>query len=110
VDARNGVGVCYSGSIFKRGRTKVKIAFIALSVAALIAAPVIYARDTSSKTPRVHHNVFKKHPQVVSGYAPWRVNGVMTGYPGTFGYASGAPKDYTYENSRNGGGGGGGGM
>jgi hypothetical protein len=34
---------------------------------------------------------------------------VKTGYPGASGYAPSAPKDYTYDNSRNAGGGGGGG-
>ena len=90
-----------------------KTAIIALSAAALIAAaPTVYARDASTKTPRVHYTVSMKRPQVVSGYAPWRVmhaNGAKTGYPGAYGYAPGAPKDYTYENSRNAGGGGGGG-
>ena len=36
--------------------------------------------------------------------------GSNTGYPSASGYAPSAPKDYIYDNSRNGGGGGGGGM
>lgn len=77
-----------------------KTAIIALSAAALIAA-----------TPAVggqQHKVFKKHHhQVVYGYAPWRH--AHATYPGAFSFAPSGPKDYTYENSRNGGGGGGGG-
>ena len=49
------------------------------------------------------HRVFKKRPQVVTGYAPWRVvhaKGVKTGYPGASSYPPSAPKDYTYDNSR----------
>ena len=90
-----------------------KTAIIALSAAALIAAaPAVFAQNVSSRTPAQHHKIFKKRPAVVSGYAPWRVvhaKGVKTGYPGAFGYAPSAPKDYTYELSRIGGGGGGGG-
>ena len=85
-----------------------KTVIMTLSVAVLIAAaPAVLARNASHQ----HHQVFKKRPQVVYGYAPWRVmhaNGVRTGY-GASGYAPSAPKDYTYENSRNAGGGGGGG-
>ena len=90
----------------------VKTTIIAFSAAALIAAaPAVFAQNVSSRTPVQHHKVFKKRPQVVSGYAPWRVVHAkgMTGYPGAFGYAPSVPKDYTYENSRNAGGGGGGG-
>jgi hypothetical protein len=91
-----------------------KTAIIALSAVALIAAaPAVLAQNVSSKTRDHRHQVFKKHPQGVSGYAPWRVmhaNGVKTGYPGASGYTPSAPKDYTYENSRNAGGGGGSGM
>jgi len=80
----------------------VKTAIITLSAAILIAtAPAVLAR-----------NVSKKHLPNISGHAPWRVmhdNGVKTGYPGAWGYATGAAKDYTYDNSRNAGGGGGGG-
>ena len=94
-----------------------KTAIIALSAAALIAAaPAVYAQDASSKTPRVQHNVSKRHVSRklhpgVSAHAlrPEQTTGWMRSYPGAFGYAPGAPKDYTYENSRNGGGGGGGG-
>jgi hypothetical protein len=88
---------------------------IAFSAAALIAAtPAVLARNLSSRTPGQQHKVFKKRPQVVYGYAPWRVvhtRGVKTGYPypGAFSFAPSVPKDYTYENSRAAGGGGGGG-
>jgi hypothetical protein len=97
----------------KKEAGKVKTTIIALFAAVLItAAPAVHARHLSTKTPEQQHKVFKKRHQVVSGYAPWRVmhaNGMKTGYPGAFSYAPGAPKDYTYENSRNAGGGGGGG-
>ena len=90
-----------------------KTAIITLSAAILTAtAPAVLARNVSSNAPHQHHQVSKKHPRV-AGYAPWRVlhdNGVKMGYPGAWGYAPGAPKDYTYENSRNAGGGGGSGM
>ena len=90
-----------------------KTTIIALSAAALIAAaPGVLAQNVSSKTPDQQHKVTKKRPQVVTGYAPWRVvhaKGVKTGYPGASSYPPSAPKDYTYENSRNAGGGGGGG-
>ena len=86
-----------------------KTVIMTLSAAVLVAAaPVVLARNA----PHQHRQVFKKHPQVVYGYAPWRVmhaNGVRTGY-GASGYAPSAPKDYTYDNSRNAGGGGGSGM
>ena len=82
-----------------------KTAFITLSAAILIAtAPAVLARNVSSKAPHPHHQVTKKHPANVSGYA--HDNGVRTGYPGAWGYAPGTPKDYTSENSRNAGGGG----
>jgi uncharacterized membrane protein len=90
-----------------------KTAIFALSAAILIAAaPAVLAKLVSSKTPDQHYQFSKKHPQVVSGYAPWHAThtkGMQTRYPSAFGYAPSAPKDYTYENSRNGGGGGGGG-
>jgi hypothetical protein len=66
----------------------------------------------SNKAPDQQHHASKKHPQVVSGYAPWHARhgkGMQSDYPSAFGYAPSAPKDYTYENSRQGGGGGGGG-
>jgi hypothetical protein len=93
---------------------KVKTPIVALLAAVLItAAPAVDARNVSTKSLEQQHKVFKKRPQVVSGYAPWplmqQANGAKTGYPGAFGYAPGAPKDYTYDNSRNAGGGGGGG-
>jgi hypothetical protein len=96
-----------------KGGRKVKTAIITLSAAILIAAaPAVLAENVSSRAPHQHHQVSKKHPTSIYGYAPWRVmhaNGMMTGYPGAFGYAPGAPKDYTIDNSRNAGGGGGGG-
>ena len=85
-----------------------KTVIMTLSAAFLVAAaPAVLARNA----PHQHHQVFKKRPQVVYGYAPWRVmqpNGVRTSN-GASGYAPSAPKDYTYDNSRNAGGGGGGG-
>ena len=91
-----------------------KTAIIAFSAAVLIAAaPAVLAQNVSSKTPdQQQHHASKKHPRVVSGYAPrhaMHAKGFKTGYPGAFGYAPSEPKDYTYENSRNAGGGGGGG-
>ena len=90
-----------------------KTTIIALSAAALIAAaPVVYAQGVSSKAPSEQHKVSKKHHPGASNYALRRethLKGWTMGYPGAFGYAPGAPKDYTVENSRNAGGGGGGG-
>jgi hypothetical protein len=109
--SRKGVGVYYSNE----GGRKVKTTIIALSAAALIAAaPAVSVQGASSKSPSVQHNLSKKRHPGVSGYAPRRVvhaKGMATGYPRAsgFGFAPSAPKDYTYENSRNGGGGGGGG-
>jgi hypothetical protein len=97
----------------RKEAAKMRTTIITLSAAALIAAaPAVLAQNISSKTRDQHHQVSRKHPQAVSGYAPWRgmhANGVKTGYPGASGYAPSAPKDYTYDNSRNAGGGGGGG-
>ena len=96
----------------KKEAEKMKTTIVALSAAALIAAaPAALVQNVSSRTPDQHHKVFKKRPQGVSGYAPWRVvhaTGVKMGYPGAFGYAPTVPRGYTYENSRNAGGGGGG--
>jgi hypothetical protein len=96
----------------KKEAGQVKTTIIALSAAALIAAaPAVLAQNVSSKTPGQQHKVFKK-PQVVTDYAPWRAlhaKGVKTGYSGASSYPPSAPKDYTYDNSRNAGGGGGGG-
>jgi hypothetical protein len=95
----------------KKEAEKMKTTIVALSAAALIAAaPAVLAQNVSSKEPDQHHKVFKKRPKVVSGYAPWHAvhaKSVKMGYPGAFGYAPIAPKDYTYELSRIGGGGGG---
>jgi hypothetical protein len=92
---------------------KVKTTIIALSAAAVIAAaPGVLAQNVSSKTPDKQHHASKKHPRVVSVYAPGRAmhaKGSKTGYPGAWGYTPSEPKDYVYENSRYGGGGGGGG-
>jgi uncharacterized protein YukJ len=101
--ARSDLGVHHSNE----GGGNVKTAIVTLSAAILIAAaPAVLARNASSKAP--HQQVSKKH----SGYAPWRgmhANSVKVGNPGASGNAPSAPKDYTYENSRNAGGGGGGG-
>ena len=89
-----------------------KTAIVTLSAAILIsAAPAALAQNVSGKTPDQHQRLSKKHPPNISGYAPWRVhaNGVKTSYPRASAYAPGAPKDYSYDNSRNAGGGGGGG-
>jgi hypothetical protein len=89
----------------------VKTAIIALSAAALIAAaPALLAQNVSSKAPGQRHKVFKKRPQIVTDYAPSHVvhaKDMKTGYPGASSYPPSAPRDYTYDNSRNGGGGGG---
>jgi hypothetical protein len=89
----------------------VKTTIIALSAAALIAAaPVVFAKNVSNKTLSQQHIVFKKRPQVVTGYAPWHeahARGVKTGYLGASSYPPSALKDYSYDNSRNAGGGGG---
>jgi hypothetical protein len=79
------------GFVFQtREDEKMKTALITLSAATFIAtAPAVLARNESSKAPHQHHQVSKKHPPNISGYAP------------------SAPKDYTSENSRNAGGGGG---
>jgi hypothetical protein len=107
----NGVGVYHSNE----GGRKMKTAIIALSAAVLIAAaPAVLAQNVLSKTPDQQHHASKKHPRVVSSYAPrhaMHAKGFKTVYPGAFGYAPSAPKDYAYEISRiAGGGGGGGGM
>jgi hypothetical protein len=88
----------------------VKTTIIALPVAAVITATSgVLAQNVSNKTPDQQHHASGKHPRVVSGYVPrhaMHVNGVRAGYPGAFGYAPSEPKDYTYEDSRQGGGGG----
>jgi hypothetical protein len=90
-----------------------KTAIIMLSAAIIIAAaPAVFARSESNRAPHRHHRDSLQHPASISGHVPRRVmhdNGAQPGYPGASGYAPGAPKDYTYENSRNAGGGGGGG-
>ena len=86
---------------------------IVFSAAAMIAvAPAVLAQNVSTKTPDQHHKVFKKRPQVVSGYVPRHAvhaNSVKMGYPAAFGYARNPPGDYNAEGGRQAGGGGGGG-
>ena len=65
---------------------------IALSAAVLIAAaPAVFAKGVSSKTPSVQHKVSKKH-HGVTNYAEMQGKGWTMGYPGAFGYAPGAPQ------------------
>jgi hypothetical protein len=92
----------------------VKTTTIALFAAVLIiAAPAALAQNGPTKTPDRQHKVFKKRPQIVTSYAPWRVmhatRGARMGYPGASGYAPSTPNDYTSDSSRNAGGGAGGG-
>ena len=82
-----------------------KTAITALS-ALIVAAPAVLAQNLSSKTPA--HHASRTHHRVVSGGDASRHAMHVEGYPGAFGHAPNAPKDYTYENSRNAGGGGGG--
>jgi hypothetical protein len=108
------VGVEHRRGYSKKEAGKVKTTIIALFAAVLIAtAPAVLSQQVSTKTPDQHHKAFKKRSQAVGGYARWRLthatNGATTGYPGASSYAPSTPKDYTYDNSRNGGGGGGGG-
>lgn len=89
-----------------------KATIITFSAVALIAAaPVVLARSVSGKTPHQHHQVSRKHPRSIPGYASghaMNARGSKTSYPGAFGYAPIEPKDSTLENSRQAGGGGGG--
>jgi hypothetical protein len=98
----------------------VKARIIALSAAVLIAAaPAVFAKNASSKTPSMQHKVSKKHHPAVTNYAPRRemqAKGWTPGYPGAFGYAPRAApvvRDMTdispYGGSAGGGGAGGGG-
>jgi hypothetical protein len=95
------------GLSFKRGRTKDEDSDHRTFYTVLIAAaPAVLAQNVSSKTPDQQHHASKKHPRLVSGYAPrhaMHAKGFKTGYSGAFGYAPSAPKDYTYEISRIGG-------
>jgi hypothetical protein len=91
----------------------VKTTIIALSAAALIAAPATLAQSAASRMPPLH-KVSKQHHRVVSGYASPRemqTMGWKRGYPGAFGYAPGEPRnrDRDLDASRQAGGGGGGG-
>lgn len=90
-----------------------KAMIIALTVAALVAVPAVFAQGVS-KTPghEMQHKVLKKRHPGVSGYAPGRemqAKGSKKGYPGAFGYAPAEPRDYTTGMSNQAGGGGGGG-
>jgi hypothetical protein len=77
-----------------------KTAIIAL-VALIAAAPAVLAQNVSSKMPNRHH-VSRKHPPVVSaGYASRHAMHAKS-HPGAFGYAPSEPKDFFYENSKNG--------
>jgi hypothetical protein len=92
------------------GGLKVKKTIIALSAAALVVAPAL-ARDAAGKTSGLHHAVSKKHRSGVALRHEMQAGGAKTSYPGTFGYAPGAPGgiDRDLERSRQAGGGGGGG-
>src|SRR5262249_54503617 len=102
----SGVGVCHSNE----GGRKMKTVIIALSAAVLIAAaPAVLCQRLSSKTLDQQQHATKKHVRGVASCAQrpaMHAKGLITDYPGAFGYAPSAPKEYTYENSRNGGGGG----
>lgn len=90
-----------------------KTTIVALFAATVVvAAPTGLAQNVWSKTAGQQHKIFKKRPYV-AGHNPWHAvhaRGPEMDYPGSFGYAPSAPKDYTLENSRQAGGGGGGGM
>jgi len=91
----------------------VKTTFIALSAAVLItAAPAALAQQASAKTPDQHRQVSRKHLGAMSAHGSQHATHaprLTTGYPGAFGYAPNAPRDYSLESSRQAGGGGGGG-
>jgi hypothetical protein len=92
----------------------VKTMIIALSAAALIAAPTVPAQSAASKMPALQHKVSKQHNRGVSGYASQREMQAMSwrkGYPGAFGYVPGEPRspNRDLDSSRQAGGGGGGG-
>jgi hypothetical protein len=83
------------GSLFSRREDrKVKTKIIALSAAVLIAAaPAVFAKSVSTKTPGVAHKVSKKHHPGGTNYAlrhEMQVKGRTMGYPGAFGYAPAA--------------------
>ena len=90
-----------------------KTAFIALSAVVLVtAAPVALAQQASGKTPDQHRQASSKRAASVSGHGHGHATHLQRttpAYPGAFGYAPSAPKDYSLENSRQAGGGGGGG-
>jgi hypothetical protein len=88
-----------------------KAAFIAISAAVLItAAPVAFAQQASGKTLDQQLHGSGKHAASISGHRhATHIQRMTPAYPGAFGYAPSAPKDYSLENSRQAGGGGGGG-
>lgn len=89
-----------------------KTTFIALSAAVLItAAPAVFAQQALGRAPDQHHHA-KKHVRAISAHGSrhaTHIQGMTPRYPGAFGYAPSATKDYSLENSRQAGGGGGGG-
>jgi hypothetical protein len=78
----------------RREDRKVKTRIFALSAAVLIAAaPAVFAKIVSSKTPSVQHKVSRNHHPGVTNYALRRemqVKGRTTGNRGALGYAPGA--------------------
>jgi hypothetical protein len=88
----------------------VKTTIIALSAAALIAAPAVLAQGVTSSAPGLH-KVSKKHHSRVSGYAALRemqAKSSKTGDPGASSYAPDERSRFL-DSVRQGGGGGGGG-
>jgi hypothetical protein len=94
------------GFILQTREDEMKTAITALS-ALIVATPVVLAQNVSGKAPS--HHASTKHHRVVSAAQSPKQPTHVKGYPGAFGNASTAPKDYTYENSSVAGGGGGGG-
>ena len=84
-----------------------KTTIIALSAAALIAAPAVLAQGVTSSAPGLH-KVSKKHHSRVSGYAAVQAKGSKTGDPGASSYAPDERSRFL-DSVRQGGGGGGGG-
>ena len=87
-----------------------KATFIALSAAALIAAaPASFARNASSKTPDLQHQISKKHIRTTSTYTSrhaTHAKNLKAGYPAAFSYSPSEAKDWELESSRHAGGGG----
>ena len=105
--ARSDVGVF----ITQTRRTKNEDAIIALSAAVLVAAaPAAFARNASNEAPHQHHQVSNSartpcrylQLRFVACDARQRREDGLSGS-----YAPSAPKDYTYDSSRNSEGGGG---